>query len=350
MARIKSDFYFVIDYMLGTIIYYLLLILYFNDHPIVLSRSFKLPCKSQNNNKGVQSARNFTRSSETIRQLFKDSTRSYSSNSVQNNSSFYHWLAGVIDGDGNFDIRKTSTGGLVLKAIKIKLHNRDLRILTRIQNSLHIGRIRSVKNKPYSFYILSQKTEMTYLVNSINGLIRLKVPSFKKACSLLDIIYIEPDYNIPPLDPYFAGLVDTDGSIVFNFNCNRIECNLEFKYNEYSSRLCLNSVIPHAKPNILLRSVKNQTPGKRFKTISFRFQSVQCMVPIYDYFIVNRLYSDFKFFRATQIKPFISIRQYAKYPFGSPEFKVYSNFLLKFIQHMNPSWTKVPFLNKLDLN
>lgn len=39
---------------------------------------------------------------------------------------------------------------LVLKAIRIKLHNRDIRILSYIQNTLHIGRIRSDKNKPHS--------------------------------------------------------------------------------------------------------------------------------------------------------------------------------------------------------
>jgi len=36
-------------------------------------------------------------SSETIRQL---------SNVNIDDSKFYHWLAGIIDGDGNFDIRK----------------------------------------------------------------------------------------------------------------------------------------------------------------------------------------------------------------------------------------------------
>gem|GEM_PF-2430047 len=58
-------------------------------------------------------------------------------------------MAGVIDGDGNFDIRKINSK-LVLKAIRIKLHNRDVRILTRIQNELHMGRIRADKNKPHS--------------------------------------------------------------------------------------------------------------------------------------------------------------------------------------------------------
>ena len=67
----------------------------------------------------------------------------------------------------------------VIKQIRIKLHNRDIRILRRIQDYLHIGRIRTDKNKPYSMYIVSTKEDMTYIIKNLNGLIRLKVPSFK---------------------------------------------------------------------------------------------------------------------------------------------------------------------------
>jgi hypothetical protein len=315
---------------------------------LFISRSLKLFCKSKNNYKSVQSARNFRRSSETIRQLFKDSFHRYSTLCHQDDYVFSQWFAGVLDGDGNFDIRKTPSG-LTLKAIRIKLHNRDLRILTRIQNYLHIGRILSDKNKPYSTYIVSTKTDIIKILNLVNGSIRLKVYSFQKSCSLMNIPFIEPNYILKPLDPYFAGLVDTDGTIVFNYPGNRIECNLELKYTKYSSKLCFDFVVPNTKPNILTREVKNQQVGLKFQTISFRFQSVQGMVPIYDYFLANRLYSDFKFYRITKIKPFISIRQYSKFPFGSSEFKVYSSFLLDFLQHMNPNWTKVPFLKYLDI-
>jgi len=76
----------------------------------------------------VQPAENCKGFSETIRQL------SNLNNDEQ--SLFFKWLAGVIDGDGNFDIRKLESK-LVLTQIRIKLHNRDIRILTRIQNTLN---------------------------------------------------------------------------------------------------------------------------------------------------------------------------------------------------------------------
>lgn len=356
--------------MLETIHIYYLLFKNYNLFNIDTSGSFNLLLNNQNNNKLIQSAgnccsivasmhqttmRNTSKtvckngyllsnpisqkgSSETIRQF---------SSIVKDKESFHSWLAGIIDGDGNFDIRKNSNKNLVLKAIRIKLHNRDIRILTRIRNLLHVGRIRSDAKKPYSMYIVSTKQEMAFVINIINGSIRLKTDSFKKACDCLNIQYIQSNYTLEPFDAYFAGLVDTDGSIVFNYDSNRIECNLEFKYNTYSEKLNFDNVITNCKPTILYRNKKNNTAGRQFKSIVFKFQTVTGMIHLYDYFMKNRLYSDFKFYRVSQIKKFLEIRSYAKYPKHSVEFKIYSSFVLKWIQYQNPLWTKVPFVKKL---
>jgi predicted RNA-binding protein len=87
---------------------------------------------------------------------------------------------------------------------------------------LHIGRIRSDMNKPHSIWIISKKEEMLFLINNINGLIRLKVVGLKKSCDYLGIAYKEANYNIEANDPYLAGLVDTDGTIVYNYAGNRM--------------------------------------------------------------------------------------------------------------------------------
>ncbi|ODV57798.1 uncharacterized protein ASCRUDRAFT_10752 [Ascoidea rubescens DSM 1968] len=163
---------------------------------------------------------------------------------------------------------------------------------------------------------------MEYLIVNLNGLIRIKVYNFKKGCDCLGIEFKEANYNILPNDPYFAGLIDTDGSIVFNYSGNRIECNLEFKLNEYTSKLNLDNVIPHYKPAISIRNKQN------YKSISFKFQTVNGMVFLYQYFMINRLFSDMKFYRISQILRFIEIRKYNKYPFNSEEFLIYSEFLL----------------------
>ena len=62
------------------------------------------------------------------------------------------------------------------------------------------------------------------------------------------------------------------------------------------------------------------------------------------YFMKNRLYSDFKFYRVSQIKNFIEIRNSE---FDSVEFKIYSDFVLNWIQYRNPLWHKVPFVKKI---
>ena len=331
------------DYMLETMlfVYYLLFIytfylfFYLKD----VSKNVLL-LNSQNNNTTIsnklmsmQSAENCKGFSETTRQL-----------PDKEDYKFWNWFAGVIDGNGNFDIRLDPINKIkILKQIRIKLHNRDIRILTRIQNYLHIGRIRADKNKPYSIYIVSDSKDMLYIIKNINGLIRLKVPSFKQVCDLYKINYKESNYNIGLYNPYFAGLIDTEGKITFNYNRNTIECGLEFKYNDYTSKLNFNNTIPNCKPKISKR--KDSSNPKNFKFITFQFQNVNDMLFIYDYFMENRLYCDMKFYRISKIKPFIEIRKY-KTSKIDVERKKYCDFLINWFKYDNPLWYKVPCVKK----
>jgi len=393
MGLNKLDFiYSAIDYMLGTIFLgYCLLFIIYNWYLCKIDGKEYINLysniNSENNNKSVinintniQSAENWKGFSETIRQLFNFIAHSridrvfykkieknmeynifkehFSTHNKENNindknylkdsqKNFWGWFAGIIDGDGNFDLRKIN-GRIVFKSIRIKLHSRDVRILKRIQNHLHFGKIKVVNKTSYSMYIISTQKEKEYIINNINGLIRIKVESFKKACDTLNINMKEPNYVLEPYDSYFSGLIDTDGSIVFNYPGNRIECNLEIKINEHSEKLNLNKVIPGYQPAILYRK-KSSSAGapKIFSSIAFKFQNVKGMILLYDYFLKNRLYSDFKFYRITKIKEFIEIRDFKKSPKDSPEFKIYSNFLLDWIQYRNPLWNKVPFVDKI---
>jgi len=163
---LNNLYYYAFDYMLETMFlgsYLLYTLLYYlfkidekrNQNLIsIYSENNKKPVVFNyfNNNAkqtNIQSAENCKGFSETIRQISKFNThteleQSYispitlceankkrmcvrSKRSNKLNSSFINWLAGVIDGDGNFDIRKINSK-LVLKAIRIKLHNRDVRI------------------------------------------------------------------------------------------------------------------------------------------------------------------------------------------------------------------------------
>jgi hypothetical protein len=167
---------------------------------------------------------------------------------------------------------------------------------------------------------------MKYLINQLNGLIRIKVSGFIKSCDYLNIKYIEANYNIAPFDPYFSGLIDTDGSIIYNYSSNRIECNLEMKDTLYVKKFNFDNVIPYCKPYIIYRIHKNSS--KHYSSIAFKYQNVSNMILIYNFFMKNRLYSDFKFYRISKIKYFLEIRDFKNYPKDSLEFKKYSDFIL----------------------
>ena len=335
--------FFETDYMLEPIffVYYLLFI--YTSYLIKLDGSRNnILLNSQNNNitisyklMNIQSAENCKEFSETICQLPENEE-----------SKFWRWFSGIIDGDGCFDIRLDPVNNKkVLKQIRIKLHNRDVRILTRIQNYLHIGRIRADKNKPYSIYIVSTEESMRYILRNINGQIRLKVPSYKEACTLYKIKFYEAQYAIALYDPYFSGLVDTKGSIMLNYAGNRIECNLEFESNKYTSMLNFDNTVLESKPRIVKReklSNSGNRRGQKLTFISFKFQNVNNMLFLYDYFMHNRLYCDMKFYRVTKIKSFIEIRKYQKSPEDSVEQKIYWNFLVDWFKYDNPLWYKVP--------
>jgi hypothetical protein len=185
---------------------------------------------------------------------------------------------------------------------------------------LHVGIIRT--GKTTSTYSISDKKELYSILLSLNGMIKIKIDSFNKCCNLFNINVIEPNYDIPRNSPYFAGLIDSIGIIRFNYSSNRVECILDLKYNNVTSKLCLDNVIPNLKPYTLKKRNNNSTH------MIFRYQSVKGMSLLYDYFRINRLYSDYKFYRISKINSFIPIRDYQYEEFNSLEFKIYSKFLL----------------------
>jgi hypothetical protein len=361
--------YSAIDYMLETIlsVNYLLFIYYYLSILLDLNAtSFVL--NSENNNYtisntknldiNIQSAENYKGFSEAICQSFntplfkryasyffltaRPHKKKYKTNSSNIHSNFYSWLAGIIDGKGEFNISKSISmqdQEKILKGIRIKLHNRDIRILTRIQNTLHFGKIINYNNKYYSTYIVSDEKNMSYLINKLNGLIRIKYDSFEKACKLSNIKIIKPKYCFEEDDSYFSGLIDAKGTIYMNYFLNRIECNLQVKRNEFTIKLDFEYLMPYCKPSI--------QHSKNLKYITFKYQSVKSMPSLYEYFMKNRLYSDYKFYRVSLIKKFLEIRHYQYAGLNTIEFEIYYNFILKWTQYKNPLWTELPIILRL---
>lgn len=243
------------------------------------------------------------------------------------------WLAGVIDGDGNFDVRVINNKR-VLKSIRITQAARDGRILYRVKDLLKTGTIRSI-GQNLLIYSLSNRVGMSKFVNMINGNIRIKLPGFLDACQYLNVTYKPATKIIPKDSGYLAGLIDTDGSIVFNYPGNRIELHLEFKQNEHTLALDLSQVIEGESPTVFRYIKKNQTKDKIFYSVRFSYAKVSSMLPLYNYLKKYRCYSDYKFFRGMQIKKFLELRQFKNYAEDSEEKKIYNKFLKAFYTHMN---------------
>lgn len=254
-----------------------------------------------------------------------------------NQINFQSWLAGVVDGDGNFDFRRNT-----LKAIRIKIHIRDVKILKVIQNQTHMGRIRYVPNTNYVLFIISTKVHMTAFLNLINGYMRVKIPNFQRACKACGLTFTLAR-QLVPWDAYLAGLIDSDGWVSLNYEQNCIVVGVELNMSPAVEDLNFDYVIPYAKPNMFVRVTAS---GK--KSLRVIYQSVHGMSAVYDYFLKRRLVSDFKFRRVLSIKKFLNLRHYKTCAHGSVEQQIYSRFCVNFLSYQNPTWTKVPMVGKLD--
>jgi hypothetical protein len=218
--------------------------------------------------------------------------------------------------------------------ISVTQNIRDVRILYRVKDLLKMGRIRQ-KNLNTCRYRLSHREGMYKLLNLINGEIRLKVEGFKEACIYLGVLYKEAVNIVPSNSAYLAGLIDTDGTVVFNYPCNRIEVHIELKQTNYSLQLNLTNVILFSNIKIYKYKKRNQSKNKIFYSIRFSYASTDNMLLLYNYFKINRLYSDFKYYRVMLIKKFLELRGYKNYPKESFEYISYKKCLFKFFTHMN---------------
>lgn len=130
---------------------------------------------------------------------------------------FDQWLAGFIDGRGNFYVKKSGNVGFELVVDKY-----DELVLLKIQNKLG-GSIKSrVRSSSYRLALRNDNT-IIHLINRINGNIRSsqRIPQFKQICNHFNITYIEP-IILNNTNAWYSGYFDALGTI----NCNRTNMEL----------------------------------------------------------------------------------------------------------------------------
>jgi hypothetical protein len=125
--------------------------------------------------------------------------------------AFFEWLAGVIDGDGYFNLSKGGTARLI-----ITMDIRDKSALYEIKHKLG-GSIYTIANANALKYQLSHKKGLIVLINGVNGLIRnpTRMLQMNKLCLKygIELLYPKPlTFN----DGWLSGFIDSDGSVYMN--------------------------------------------------------------------------------------------------------------------------------------
>ena len=140
---------------------------------------------------------------------------------------FFEWLAGVIDGDGYFNLSKKGSARLI-----ITMDIRDKKALYEIKHKLG-GSIYTIANANALKYQISHKKGLIVLLNGINGLIRnpIRMLQMNKLCVKYGIKLLYPKaltYN----NGWLSGFIDSDGSIYLSEKSGKIFLSITQK-NKY---------------------------------------------------------------------------------------------------------------------
>nr|WLF85160.1 hypothetical protein [Amanita phalloides] len=148
--------------------------------------------------------------SETVRML------SNCSLSGNDELKIRQWIAGIIDGDGNFHISKK---GYV--ELSVVMEPRDIACLYKLKQR-YGGSIKATSHAKAVRFRLHHKAGILQVINDINSLILNPIRFAQlERLGLLYNIKILPQVKLDYLSAYLSGLMDTDGSVYFNKSSNQ---------------------------------------------------------------------------------------------------------------------------------
>ena len=156
-------------------------------------------------------------SSTEDNKLLDNNKKSKKRNTNKEDLHFYEWLAGLIDGDGYFNLSKKG-----IARFNVVMDIRDKAALTYIQQKLG-GSIYNISNAKALKYQLTSKKNLINLINNVNGLIRnpTRLLQMNKLCNKYNITLIYPQ----PLtfnNGWLSGFIDSDGSVYVNLESGQI--------------------------------------------------------------------------------------------------------------------------------
>jgi Cytochrome C and Quinol oxidase polypeptide I/LAGLIDADG endonuclease len=149
------------------------------------------------------------------------------------NKTFNQWLAGLIDGDGCFQLTKKGYASL-----EIVMGTRDKHCLYQIKQKFG-GSVKLRSGVNWLRYRMHHKKGMLDLINAVNGEIRnpIRLIQLNKICDKYNIPIIQPSiltYN----NGWFSGVFDSHGSIYLNLLSSQMFISVSQK-NKYLLDLLL---------------------------------------------------------------------------------------------------------------
>lgn len=147
--------------------------------------------------------------------------------SSKSDNSWKEWLAGLIDGDGCFLLSKKGYSSL-----EITMDIRDEHCLNIIKNC-YGGSIKLRSGLKAIRYRLHHKEGLLKLINDVNGHIRnpIRFLQFNKICNNKNINVFNP-LELSQNNGWFAGIIDSDGTITYNKTNGQLAISVSNKYPE----------------------------------------------------------------------------------------------------------------------
>lgn len=184
-------------------------------------------------------------------------------------TKFSQWLAGVIDGDGCFQLSKKGYASL-----EIVMETRDKHCLYMIKQK-YGGSIKVKSDINWLRYRLHHEKGLISLIYDINGLIRNpnRILQLGKICAKYEIA-LEPNKKLTFDNAWLSGFFDSDGSIYLNTHSAQI-----FITASQKNRFILDDLV-----NLYGGTISPMIKVGAFKWTVFRKDDISTLM---EYFIIN---------------------------------------------------------------
>lgn len=149
-----------------------------------------------------------------------------------NNLKIRQWIAGIIDGDGNFYISKK---GYV--ELSVVMETRDIACLYKLKQ-WYGGSVKATSYARAVRFRLHHMQGILHVIKDINGLIQnpVRYLQFQKVCNIYNISVL-PSVPLKYDSAYLSGLFDSDGSVYYNIQSMQVFITVTQKNRELLDKL-----------------------------------------------------------------------------------------------------------------